>query len=183
MSLRVPNVLTNFAIPNRVSESSYFSFPARAAAGDCLTSPKVAALQVPDRSLPLQSLKPFELVKEQFVPWGIEFEDAIALYPSNPAFIEEKTRLVLMPVASSSAIKIKLRQPYCSVTMRLRGYHDIRLATLNRDGHCTLCGKTFCSRYSPVDKAPLEVFCLDLRRVQTIVLKSSAPFILEAITF
>lgn len=134
-------------------------------------------------SLPFHRLTPFEAVKDQYAEWGIAFKDAIALTPSNPSFYSRGPRVVLMPVSHRHTITIALSQPFPRITLQVRGYQDIRLSALDRNGHCLTHCKTFRYRHAAHHKAPLEELTIEGRRTYELVLESSAPFVLEAFSF
>ncbi|HEY9737587.1 MAG TPA: hypothetical protein V6D06_14935 [Trichocoleus sp.] len=135
------------------------------------------------RSLPFHRLIPFEAVKEQYADWGIVFKGAIALTPSNPSFYSRGPRVVLMPVSHRHAITITLNQPLPRITLQVRGYQDIRLSALDRNGHCVTHCKTFRYRHAEHHKAPLEELTIEGRRTYELVLESSGPFVLESFSF
>lgn len=139
---------------------------------------RARTLNPPGQALPFDQLTPYEPVSTQFTPWGIEFAAAIALYPSNPSFLSAVSDMVVMPTAST--IEINLLKPLRHAGLRLRGHHDIRLKALSAKGEMIACKKIFCHRYSEATKAPLEILTLDLRRVRTLLLSSSVPFVLES---
>jgi hypothetical protein len=135
------------------------------------------------RSLPFHELTPFESVREQFADCGIVFEGAIALAPSNPSFYSRIPRVVLMPIAHRHAITITLKSRLPRITLKVRGYKDIRLTALDGSGHCLAHCKTFRYRYAETHKAPLEELTIEGRRASGLILESSAPFVLEALSF
>lgn len=168
-------MFTDFARPSRVSEQGALPFRYEKWPENC---PLVSSRS--RQPLPFNQLQAFERVDRQFSAWGIYFEDAIAIQPTNPRFIPAQQGLVLMPTASKNALKIKLLRPPRSMVLQVRGYQDIHLTALNGEGHCTLCGRTCCHRSSEKAKAPRETVTLDLQRAQVLVLKSYAPFVLES---
>ncbi|MBD0268318.1 MAG: hypothetical protein ICV77_08490 [Cyanobacteria bacterium Co-bin8] len=134
-------------------------------------------------SLPFHRLTPFESVREQFAERGVVFEGAIALTPSNPSFYSQVPRIVLMPIAQRHAITITLKDQRPRISLKVRGYKDIRLTALDNSGHCLAHCKTFRYRYAEHDKAPLEELTVESRRTGGLILESSAPFVLESFSF
>lgn len=61
--------------------------------------------------LELEALNCFETVESQFDLWGIKFKNAIALQPSNPAFITQPDQIVLMSGPDSGFLEIDFRHP------------------------------------------------------------------------
>ncbi|PSN17352.1 hypothetical protein C7271_18160 [filamentous cyanobacterium CCP5] len=172
-------MLINFAAPDHGFKSNQVNFRL---SGQAVPRPPVArnwrGLEGAGQILPFHQLSPYEPVDTQFSAWGLEFEGAIALYPSNPSFATAFSDLVLMPVVST--ITIKLLKPLHSASLQLRGHHEIRLKALDARGNPVPPTKTFHRRYTEASKAPQETISLKLRRVRTLTLQSSSPFVLEA---
>ncbi len=69
-----------------------------------VTAPGEATLALPQpditelafKELNLKQLQPFEVVEDQFHDLGVQFSNAIALVPSNPAYPSVNAQLVLM---------------------------------------------------------------------------------------
>lgn len=135
----------------------------------------------PKNTLPLEQLSPFERVKHQLECFGMRFSGAIALYPSNPNFYENKPYLGLMPAAGRKTIEIDIVKPLQSLALEVRGYYDVRLAALDRDRHILLCCKTFRYRYAETTQAPCETLVIDLNKVKTLILHSTGPFIVASL--
>ncbi len=91
--------------PDAISHSPEFAEP------DCyppleidVTASGQAALTLPQsdiadlefKELNLKELQPFEVVEDQFQKLGVQFSNAIALVPSNPAYPSANAQLVLM---------------------------------------------------------------------------------------
>lgn len=150
----------------------------------CLERPTRQASKKPNRqNLPFHRLSPFQIVSDQYADWGVLFEGAIAFLPSNPSFYSRVPRLVLMPTTNRRSITLTLQQPFSRITFHVRGYSDIRLSGLDSSGHCITHCKTFRYRYVEHHKAPLEKLTVEGRNLSTLILESSAPFVLEALSF
>ena len=68
------------------------------AASPDLSFPEGAASDLPTwDKVNFQTLSSFERVSDQYQDWGLQFEGAIALTPSNPSFLSESDKVVLMP--------------------------------------------------------------------------------------
>ncbi|HEY9764321.1 MAG TPA: hypothetical protein V6D07_17470 [Trichocoleus sp.] len=134
------------------------------------------------QNLPFHKLSPFETVRDQYADWGVQFEGAIALFPSNPSFYSRVPRLVLMPTTERRSITLTLKKPLSRIVFCVRGYYDIRLSALDSTGHCITHCKTFRYRYGERHKAPLEQLTVDGRNIASLILESSAPFILESLS-
>jgi hypothetical protein len=63
--------------------------------------------------LNLEDLKCFEVVDRQFHHYGLTFENAIALQPSNPAYPPRTGTSVLMGAPKSGWLEIAFSQPIC----------------------------------------------------------------------
>ncbi|MEL7035376.1 MAG: hypothetical protein AAFO04_07125 [Cyanobacteria bacterium J06592_8] len=61
--------------------------------------------------LALEELQCFEVIKEQFLAWGITFVNAIALQPSNPAFGIQPNQTVLMGAPRSGWLEVHFQYP------------------------------------------------------------------------
>lgn len=131
-------------------------------------------------ALPFQWLQPFALVNDQLSVWGVLFEGAIAINPSNPHFYSSRPRRVIMPVGNRRSLTIHLQKPFEELTLQVRGYQDISVTALDEEGHCISHCKTFRHRLIEQEKAPVEQLTIDLVGSQKLILESSRPFILES---
>jgi hypothetical protein len=61
--------------------------------------------------LALEELYCFEVIENQFQPWGITFNNAIALQPSNPAFVIKPTTTVIMGAPKGGHLEINFKYP------------------------------------------------------------------------
>lgn len=61
--------------------------------------------------LALEALNCFEVVENQFQHWGITFENAIALQPSNPAFVLKPATTVIMAAPKGGVLEINFKYP------------------------------------------------------------------------
>jgi len=61
--------------------------------------------------LALGELKCFEVVESQFGHWGLTFVNAVAIQPSNPAFLSAPGRTVLMGAPKSGLIEVSFTYP------------------------------------------------------------------------
>lgn len=79
------------------------------------------------RSTPIDfsDLQPFERVRSQYQAWGIEFEGAIALQPSNSAFNLPEASVGLIPCSDRRPIKLYLQRPYQEIGACLIGAKQI----------------------------------------------------------
>ncbi|SKB13241.1 conserved hypothetical protein [Planktothrix sp. PCC 11201] len=61
--------------------------------------------------LALEELYCFEVIENQFQHWGITFKNAIALQPSNPAFVIKPTTTVIMGAPKGGHLEINFKYP------------------------------------------------------------------------
>jgi hypothetical protein len=66
--------------------------------------------------LALEDLNCFEVVENQFQHWGITFKNAIALQPSNPAFVIKPTTTVIMGAPKGGHLEINFKYPVQKVS-------------------------------------------------------------------
>ncbi|PSB23007.1 hypothetical protein C7B76_01790 [filamentous cyanobacterium CCP2] len=82
--------------------------------------------------LDFSDLKAFELVREQYHQWGIRFEGAIALRPSNPSFGAAPEAIVLTPEAGRS-IAVHFEQLQRMVGAFVTATQQIKLTLFNHN--------------------------------------------------
>ena len=162
---------------NPGASSPELSFPERASSG----------LPAWDK-VNFQTLSSFEVVTDQYQNWGLQFEGAIALTPSNPSFLSESGAVVLMPEAGRKMLKIHLRRPIRHLTIGVRGAGVVNFIALGENGHCL----NRCSIEGPQDNLtdknspaylPQRRFDLAAQRLSVLILESEAPFIVESVFF
>lgn len=66
--------------------------------------------------LALEELNCFEVVENQFQHWGITFHNAIALQPSNPAFVLKPATTVIMGAPKGGVLEINFKYPVQQVS-------------------------------------------------------------------
>lgn len=89
-------------------QGSLVAIPDRSEAGLELSLPVTASACV---RLALEELMCFEVVEDQFKHWGLTFANAIAIKPSNPAFLVSPDTTVLMGAPKSGLIEIVFKYP------------------------------------------------------------------------
>ncbi|MBO9999380.1 MAG: hypothetical protein J7641_10310 [Cyanobacteria bacterium SID2] len=57
--------------------------------------------------LDFEDLERFEVVRDQFLRWGIEFDNAIAVCPSNPAYPTHSGEILLMGAPQGGFLEMK----------------------------------------------------------------------------
>ncbi len=83
--------------------------------------------------LELESLNCFEIVESQFLAWGITFRNAIALQPSNPAFVTQPEKIVLMSAPESGFLEISFQHPLRSIEARVTSSRPTVLSAFNNE--------------------------------------------------
>lgn len=81
------------------------------------------------------NLSVFESVRWQYQHWGIQFEGAITLQPSNPAFGVDPGTLVLTPEAGRSSISVHFDQLRKTVGALVTATQQIKLTLFDRENH------------------------------------------------
>jgi hypothetical protein len=66
--------------------------------------------------LALEDLKCFEEVEHQFGRWGLTFGNAVAIQPSNPAFLTTPGKTILMGAPKNGLIEVSFKYPICSLS-------------------------------------------------------------------
>lgn len=120
--------------------------------------------------LNLEELNCFEVVERQFEKWGVLFENAIALSPSNPAFPTHSGRIVLMGAPKCGLIEVSFLEPVSFVTALVTSSRRTVLSAYDRDGnqiaHTEMVGPNLAgsqSAHSP--NAELSVSASQIHRV------------------
>jgi len=103
-----------------------------------LYSQRLPLLQPTDASmrhacvrLDMNDLQCFEKVRYQFEQWGVVFENAIALHPSNPAFPTRSGAIVLTGAPQSGWIGAEFRYPVSYVGAFVTSSRQISLSAYN----------------------------------------------------
>ncbi|MCG8367095.1 MAG: hypothetical protein MJA27_27635 [Pseudanabaenales cyanobacterium] len=157
------------------------------AASPDLSFPEGAASDLPTwDKVNFQTLSSFERVSDQYQDWGLQFEGAIALTPSNPSFLSESDKVVLMPATGRKMIKIHLRRSIHHITIGVRGVGIVNFMALGKNGHClTRCSldgqqSSLTDNNTPAH-LPQKQFDLAAQQLAVLILKSDAPFIIESL--
>lgn len=132
--------------------------------------------------LNFSELQAFTMVREQYQQWGIEFEGAIALQPSNPAFIDSKQPIGLMPTLERTPLTIYFHHPRQVVSARLTGVQQVSIRAFDTAGRLVseqclgqfayLCG---CASGKPSNHE-MQLQAAEIARIEIL---SEAPFLLR----
>jgi len=83
----------------------------------------------------LQELKCFEVVEHQFGHWGLTFTNAVAIQPSNPAFLTEAAgTTILMGAPKSGLIEVSFKSPVRFVSGLVTSSRRTVLSACDIDG-------------------------------------------------
>ncbi|AFZ00123.1 hypothetical protein [Calothrix sp. PCC 6303] len=83
--------------------------------------------------LNLEKLKCFEVVKNQYQEFGIEFENCIAIQPSNPAFPTRFSSIVLMAAPKNGFMEATFTRPICEFSAFVTSSQQLVLSAYGRD--------------------------------------------------
>ncbi|WRH66607.1 MAG: hypothetical protein RSE13_24130 [Planktothrix sp. GU0601_MAG3] len=84
--------------------------------------------------LALEELYCFEVIKNQFQSWGITFKNAIALQPSNPAFVIKPTTTVIMGAPKGGHLEINFKYPVQNVCAMITSSSGTILSAYDTEG-------------------------------------------------
>lgn len=98
------------------------------------TAAPLACLPTGTTWLDFADLSAFEQVRNQYSDRGVQFEGAIALQPSNPAFISETSPYVLMPTANQAGITAHLNHVCQRIGGYVRSFGQVVLTALDSSG-------------------------------------------------
>ncbi|MBW4495566.1 MAG: hypothetical protein KME26_21270 [Oscillatoria princeps RMCB-10] len=138
--------------------------------------------------LDFENLKGFEQLSDQYASSGVRFEGAIALQPSNPAFVPPSASQVLMPLVNQTGITAYFPRPASRAGAFVIGTKPVVLAAFDADGNRLREINTDANYViSPAGELPkplphhrLEVTGTPIAKV---VFYSNAPFILDDFFF
>lgn len=101
--------------------------------------PQGVELSLPPRvptyiRLNFEELNCFQVVDRQFERYGVIFDNAIALSPSNPAFPTHKSRIVLMGAPKSGSLEVTFTQPVSFITSLVTSSRRTVLSAYDNQG-------------------------------------------------
>ncbi|MEB3233410.1 MAG: hypothetical protein VKJ64_20550 [Leptolyngbyaceae bacterium] len=97
-----------------------------------LTQPKYNDGVSPPQFVDLETLTNFERVTEQFLDQGIRFENAIALYPSNPAYPEANMDMIaLMGAPKQGFMDTTFLQPIRQIEVCVTSSRPLAMTAFN----------------------------------------------------
>jgi hypothetical protein len=113
--------------------------------------------------LQLEALNCFEMVEHQFQAWGITFKNAIALQPSNPAFITQADQVVLMSGPKSGFLEICFHNPLQFIEARVTSSQPTILSAFNANNQEVACTHTPTPKATAVGVSVLPPTILQIR--------------------
>lgn len=121
-------------------------------------------------ALKLDELQCFEAVNGQFKQWGVSFNNAIALNPSNPAFPAHTGTLLLMAAPKSGFIEAVFEHPVRYVSGLVTSSRRTVLSAYDRDNNLIaqseIPGGNLAGTDSEISpNAPLSVSAENIYRV------------------
>lgn len=138
--------------------------------------------------LSFNTLSPFERVHDQYRDHGIQFEQAIALSPTNPAFSHYAHPLVLMPTAGHTSLILRFSPSVLHISASVIGLRQISLVALDDQGKViarhAVHGKRSLHQHRDLT-LPLPCLTLDAigPNMHQVALMSDAPFVVNDILF
>ena len=124
--------------------------------------------------LNLDGLKCFEVVESQFKQWGVLFQNAIALQPSNPAFPACIGTTVLMGAPKNGFIEATFLQPVRFVSAAVTSSRQTVLSAYDCDGNLLSESKLSQANLAGSESSVPPNFQLSLRAPKIHRVKFSA---------
>jgi hypothetical protein len=141
-------------------------------------------LQLGRVELNFEDLSAFEQVRDQYSELGIKFAGAIALQPSNPAFLPRSGSVVLMPMTNGLSLDVYFYRATQTVGAFVTGTKQVRLTAFDADGKVIAQSDTGARQYvqeqrqtvDPLPQHKLELTAVGITRVK---FASDTPFTLD----
>lgn len=137
--------------------------------------------------LDFQDLSGFERVTEQYSHLGVHFSDAIALEPSNPAFVAKTGNLVLMPLGYEMILSASFDSPTFWMGAYVCGAGSVILTAFDQTGKILAQVSTTPSSgvaaIQPKGTGIGQQLELNRAGIAKVMFHSSEPFILKDFYF
>ncbi|NJO39658.1 MAG: hypothetical protein HC769_19975 [Cyanobacteria bacterium CRU_2_1] len=135
-------------------------------------------------SLDFSDLTPYEIIRDQYQQWGIQFEGAIALYPTNPAFITSPNTLIVLPTSHQPVISVHFHHSKQIAGAVITAAHEVKLSVFNQDHQLLAEQKAGIPHYlqsysgaiKPLPQHHLELIAEHIIKAE---FSSHSPFILH----
>lgn len=102
--------------------------------------------------LPLDKLRSFDTVKEQFADLGVLFDNAFVLQPSNATYFPEVGNMVLMGAPRNGWIEITFTIPINYFACRLTSSQHTQVQAYDSDGESLALFDTETADYKEADR-------------------------------
>lgn len=122
-------------------------------------------------------LQNFELVADQFADFGLSFDDAIAISPSNGRFLAHSHRRSIMATSQGKMLKVGLAPTVQQVHLWLVGSQEVAISTLNGNGEIIFKTQTGSLPAQSDDAYREQSTIIDTPGANWLRLSSRAPFI------
>lgn len=130
--------------------------------------------------LDFQDLKAFERVTDQYQHLGVEFEQAIALSPSNPAFQPRTGSMAVMPPSHHKSITVSFLRPIAKVGAYVSNVIPVTLTAYDEDGNSLGSASSHpCPFPEPGVALPQQLLELEIEGIAYVTFYCDAPFILN----
>ena len=154
----------------------------------CVTEPQSSLPQSQTSVLlSFRQLAAFEQVHNQFQRWGVRFQAAIALEPSNPIFPYQAGGRVLMPTGNQSSLTLTFDRAVRWVEVVVSSVQSVRVTALDADHQRLESSEQHQNQRSFSaylgDVLPQQHIRVSAEGIARIVIDADAPFILSAIMF
>lgn len=134
--------------------------------------------------LDFQDLKAFERVTDQYQHLGVEFSQAIALSPSNPAFGRPTGSMAVMPPSHQKSITVSFLRSIAKVGAYVSNVRPVTLTAYDKDDNSLGSASSQpCSSLEPGVPLEQQLLELEIEGVAYVTFHSDAPFILNDLFF
>ena len=127
--------------------------------------------------LPIDSLRSFDVVEEQFSDLGVLFTNTVVLQPSNSFYIPKVGKMVLMGAPQSGFIEVRFTLPIIFFSCSLTSSQHATVQAYDGDGKVLSIFETEKSKHENADSlvstpTPNIPVSLQAQNIQKIVLSS-----------
>jgi hypothetical protein len=138
--------------------------------------------------LNFQSLSAFDRVTNQYGRWGVQFLGAIAIQPSNPAFVPHSGSLALMPLTNQTKLTAAFAQAIQKVSAFVIGTKRVVLTAFDENGNIlgqvnSNTAQAVEPEKAPQARLPVQRLALEGWNIAKVIFHSDAPFILNDFCF
>lgn len=121
--------------------------------------------------LTFDRLQPFEVVQNQFQHLGVQFKNAIALIPSNPAYAHRRGTLVLMGAPRNGMLEILFDRPVHAVTGWVTSAQPVVMTAFDQEQGAIARIETHAANPADASAAlfpnsPMSLIAANIHRIQ-----------------